>query len=328
MKKLALILMCVCLLSAPAAIYAEADTDITVYLNGKALDFDSEPIIVNNRTLVPVRKIFEEFNMNVLWDGANQTVRAYDDFSNISLGLGSHEMQVDGENVYLDTAPILNMDKTFVPLRAISEAVNCKVLWLEPSKSVIIYGGSKPEPSAAPEPYYSPSPSPAATARPTMTPQATARPTATPQATTRPTATPAPTAGSDLSGEAAMEREVSTLVNQERAQNGLSPLTLADDLTAVARAHSRDMIDRNFFSHTNPDGQSPFDRLRSAGISYRAAAENIAYGQRTAEAVMNSWMNSSGHRANILSANVSEIGIGAVKSSSGTVYWTQVFVRR
>ena len=88
------------------------------------------------------------------------------------------------------------------------------------------------------------------------------------------------------------------------------------------------MIDRHYLDHTDLDGNSPFDRLRNNGISYRTAAENIAYGQKTAKAVMDAWMNSSGHRANILNANVKEIGVGAATSSGGTIYWTQMFVAR
>lgn len=125
-----------------------------------------------------------------------------------------------------------------------------------------------------------------------------------------------------------MEQEVLALVNSERAKNGLSALSWADDVAAVARAHSSDMINRGFFSHTNPDGESPFDRLKNNGISYRTAAENIAYGQKTPADVMSAWMNSSGHRANILNKNVTELGVGAVKNNNGTIYWTQVFVAR
>ena len=174
------------------------------------------------------------------------------------------------------------------------------------------------------KPTLTPSPRPAAqpTAKPTPAP--TARPTAAPTAapTIKPTAAPT------TSTTSAIEWEVFELVNAERAKYGLSALSWADDLSRVARGHSRDMIDRGFFDHTNPDGRSPFDRLRLAGISYRTAAENIAYGQRTPEAVMNAWMNSPGHRANILNANVKEIGVGAAVSSGGTIYWTQIFVAR
>lgn len=125
-----------------------------------------------------------------------------------------------------------------------------------------------------------------------------------------------------------MEKEVLALVNSVRAENGLNALSWAEDVANVARAHSSDMINRSFFSHTNPDGLSSFDRLRNSGISYGTAAENIAYGQRSASEVMNSWMNSSGHRANILNKNVTEIGVGAIKNKNGTIYWTQMFISR
>ncbi|MGM9935998.1 MAG: CAP domain-containing protein [Candidatus Ornithomonoglobus sp.] len=170
----------------------------------------------------------------------------------------------------------------------------------------------EPQETAAPE----------QTDAPTET-EAPAVPTEMP--TAAPTEAPAPQAPSSVS---ALEKEVFELVNKERAANGLHSLTWADDLAAVARAHSQDMIDNNYFSHTNLSGESPFDRLRKAGISYTAAAENIAYGQRTPQAVMDAWMNSSGHRANILNSRVKEIGVGAAKASNGTIYWTQVFAAR
>jgi len=90
----------------------------------------------------------------------------------------------------------------------------------------------------------------------------------------------------------------------------------------VAQAHSQDMVDRGFFSHTNPDGESPFDRLAEAGIAYAAAGENIAYGYSTASSVLAAWLGSSGHRANIEYAGYTHHGVGLV----GT-YWTHVFLR-
>lgn len=171
---------------------------------------------------------------------------------------------------------------------------------------------------------------PKATIAPTTKPIVTAAPTAKPtEPTVKPKATAKPAETSTVEVNAsAIEKEVFDLVNKTRASYGLSQLTWANDLAAVARAHSQDMINRRFFDHTNPDGLSPFDRMRAAGIRYRTAAENIAYGQRTPEAVMNAWMNSSGHRANILNASVKELGVGAVANSAGTIYWTQEFVAR
>lgn len=191
--------------------------------------------------------------------------------------------------------------------------------------------GTKPDPasggSAQGMPTAAPGPTNAPASKPTSAPIAkpTARPTAAP--TAMPTAAPTEASMVEVNASA-NEKQVFELVNKIRAQNGLSRLKWADDLAALARAHSRDMINRRFFSHNNPDGLSPFDRMKAAGISYRTAAENIAYGQKTPEAVMNAWMNSSGHRANILNANVKEIGVGAVADKSGTIYWTQEFVAR
>ena len=120
--------------------------------------------------------------------------------------------------------------------------------------------------------------------------------------------------------------KVLSLVNAERAKQGLSALTLDQNLSAVATAHSKDMAQRNFFSHTNPDGQSPFDRMKANGISYKTAAENIAVGQSSPEQVVSSWMNSQGHRKNILNGNFNKMGIGLYETQSGyRYYWTQCF---
>lgn len=115
------------------------------------------------------------------------------------------------------------------------------------------------------------------------------------------------------------------LTNQERVNAGLEPFKWSDDLAAVAYTHSADMAKRNFFSHNNPDGQTPFDRMRAYGIRYSYAAENIAMGQRTPEAVVSGWMNSAGHRANILNPNLTHLGVGFYQTSGGTTYWTQNF---
>lgn len=118
-----------------------------------------------------------------------------------------------------------------------------------------------------------------------------------------------------------------TLVNQYRAQNGLSALTVSSALTNMARVKSQDMIDNHYFSHQSPTYGSPFDMMTQFGIRYTAAGENIAYGQRDANAVMDAWMNSSGHRANILNSAYTQIGVGAAKDANGTIYWTQEFIR-
>ncbi len=125
----------------------------------------------------------------------------------------------------------------------------------------------------------------------------------------------------------AQEQEVFRLVNAERAKAGLPALSYNWQLARVARYKSQDMINKNYFSHTSPTYGSPFTMMQSFGLKFSAAAENIAKGQRTPAEVMNAWMNSSGHRANILSRSVTQIGVGAAKSQSGTLYWTQMFIK-
>mgnify|MGYP001204844957 CR=1 FL=1 len=125
-----------------------------------------------------------------------------------------------------------------------------------------------------------------------------------------------------------LEQQVVDLVNAQRRQNGLSSLTHNWELSRVARYKSQDMIDKNYFSHTSPTYGSPFDMMKNFGIRYTAAAENIAKGQNSPQSVMNSWMNSSGHRANILNGNFTQIGVGVAKDSRGNLYWTQMFIRQ
>ena len=137
--------------------------------------------------------------------------------------------------------------------------------------------------------------------------------------------TPAEDTGSEPADTvAAYEQEVFDLVNQIREENGLEPFVYNEILAETARAHSQDMIDRNFFDHTNPDGKSPFDRMRDNGLSYSMAAENIAVGYPSPEAVVEGWMNSEGHRANIL-GGCEELGVGLALGGSYGYYWTQCF---
>jgi len=119
------------------------------------------------------------------------------------------------------------------------------------------------------------------------------------------------------------ESEVVRLVNQHRAQNGLPPLTANWELSRVARYKSQDMADNRYFSHTSPTYGTPFQMIRAFGISFRTAGENIAYGQKTPQTVVNAWMNSSGHRANILNGSYTQIGVGYVANGN---YWTQMFI--
>lgn len=127
-----------------------------------------------------------------------------------------------------------------------------------------------------------------------------------------------------LSGEAATFQQ---LVNDHRSKNtSCESLREYTPLHRNAQNHSNDMLNRNFFNHNNPDGKSPFDRMRDDGIAYDRAGENIASGQRTAQAVLDAWLNSPGHRANIENCQYTHNGIG-LAISENRYLWTHVFAR-
>ncbi|WP_019891106.1 sigma-70 family RNA polymerase sigma factor [Streptomyces purpureus] len=174
-----------------------------------------------------------------------------------------------------------------------------------------------PTPSASPSPSKSPtpsaSPSPPKTARPSPTP--------TPSRTTaKPTPKPAPPGEASTSDA----RKVAELVNAERAKAGCGPVGTNSKLATAAQRHSEDMAARDYFDHTSPDGTDPGDRITAAGYRWSTYGENIARGQRGPAQVMDSWMNSSGHRANILNCSFKEMGVG-IHEGSGGPWWTQAF---
>lgn len=142
------------------------------------------------------------------------------------------------------------------------------------------------------------------------------------KAPTGPEAGPPPAGPPAASGPT--DAEAISFVNQMNAHRvsvGLTALVWHSGVATVAEGHSQDMVDRQFFSHTNPDGQSPWDRMAEAGITYSAAGENIAYGQSTGTAVLNAWLASAGHRTNIENAAYTHHGVGKVGA-----YWTHVFI--
>lgn len=119
------------------------------------------------------------------------------------------------------------------------------------------------------------------------------------------------------------ENEAIRLVNDIRVSNGLKEFKADWELSRVARYKSQDMKDNNYFSHTSPVYGSPFDMIKSFGLRYKTAGENIAKGQSLPKAVVHAWMNSVGHRKNILNPSFTKIGVGYVEGGN---YWTQMFI--
>ncbi|WP_344341549.1 CAP domain-containing protein, partial [Kitasatospora putterlickiae] len=180
-------------------------------------------------------------------------------------------------------------------------------------------GSAAPQASTATATATAPATTPATT---------TAAPTSATAATTpKPTATaPRRTTTGNPGGSAngSFAQQVVDLVNVQRSQAGCGPLALDGRLTTAAQVHSDDMASRDFFDHASPEGNHADQRIEAAGYRWSTWGENIARGQKDPAAVMESWMNSPGHRANILNCSFQQIGVG-VRTGSGGPWWTQVF---
>ncbi len=263
--------------------------DVGITIDGNRSTLESSAFISDGRTYVPMRDLFENIGATVSWENETKSATAIFGGSTISFEIGSNIILKDGKVYKSDSDCKLIGGKTYIPLRIILELLGFNVNWNENDENINI---STP-PGTLPE-YND-----------TQNPENSDKPT-------------------NSSNE--FELKVLELINIERSKNGLATLSINDNLNYVARMHSQDMHNRNFFSHTNPDGLSPFDRLKKHGISYRYAAENIAAGQSSPDEVVKSWMGSKGHRENILNPNFKKIGIGYYNSEKGySHYWTQCF---
>ena len=141
-----------------------------------------------------------------------------------------------------------------------------------------------------------------------------------------PSPKPTPSPSAKLTGDAALEAEVITLVNARRAEAGCGAVRYDARLRAAARAHSADMATHEQLSHTGSDGSSPWERAERAGYP-DAMSENVAMGYRTPSEVVAAWMRSKGHRDNILNCEAKAVGVGLARDADGTPYWTQLFGR-
>lgn len=220
---------------------------------------------------------------------------------------------------------------SMLPVNALSKTCYNKVMTI---KSVYIYVNSvkfklplTPNcPNLPSKPNNTPSnPNTTPEQKPDSTPN---NPSTTPEqkpdsAPSNPSTAPEQKPSTDFSS---YQQQVLDLVNAERAKRGISALTLDSSLSSVATKKSQDMIDKNYFDHTSPTYGSPFDMMKQFGISYRTAGENIAKGQKTPQEVVAAWMNSEGHRKNILNPNFTNLGVGIAKDSNKTTYWTQMFI--
>ncbi|MEU5333151.1 sigma-70 family RNA polymerase sigma factor [Streptomyces asoensis] len=203
---------------------------------------------------------------------------------------------------------------------------------VQPADDVLVTGSPTPDAARGASPSPSSSPTPSASASASKSPAAGPKPSPRASRTASaaaPVKSPEPERSASrtptvMSGSSSRSSQVIALVNEERAKAGCGPLTEDPKLRRSAQGHSDDMAARDFFDHVNPDGADPGQRITAAGYRWSTYGENIAKGQQTAESVMTSWMNSEGHRANILNCSFKNIGIG-IHDGSGGPWWTQNF---
>lgn len=176
-----------------------------------------------------------------------------------------------------------------------------------------------PKPTRTPRPTATPKPSP--TPSPTLSPKPSSSPSSSPSST--PIPSPTPSASSNLS---TIINEIQRLTNLERSKTGAAALSINSLLNQAAQAHAVNMAQTGQFSHVI-NNIGPGERITATGYVWQTYGENIAYGYTSPESVMSGWMNSDGHRANILNSNFTELGVGYATNSTGRPYWVQVFAK-
>jgi len=266
---------------------AEANTRVNVTINGRLVNFDGQGAVsVSGRTLVPIRGVFETLGFDVSWDGTLSRVTLLRSDAVILITLGESEFTTNGTLHHLDVPAQSMGGRVLLPIRAVLESVNYSLQWDARANTVRIETtfGTLPDRKLSSEEI-----------------------------------------GSWIDeyhlfgGALEFELEVIRLTNIERARVGAAPLSANENLMMAARFKSQEMHNLRYFAHSSPVYGS-FYNISSELFGYDAMGENLATGHRTPEEVVNAWMNSPGHRENMLRSGFTEIGVGLVGS-----YWSQKF---
>lgn len=287
MKKTVSIVLSLVLIFSSLCVFA--DNDIVLTIDGKVLQSDVAPVIVNDRIMVPFRAIFESLGIEVNWSDALKKAYATSNGITVILTVDSDKMVVNDTIVALDAAPFISNSRVLVPARAVCEALECTVTWNPTTRTAAI----KTKDYVETDPSYNES------------------------------------IGGDpeyIIKDADYVNALITAINAQRSSLGLAAYTYDSNLEAVARAHCADMAARDYLDHTSPDGVTLSQRLDDAGIYYVSAAENLASGFTAADKVLKAWLNSPKHSANILSGEFTKIGIGFATGGSNGTYWNIIFV--
>ena len=267
-----------------------AQDNIRIQVNGEEITFEGQqPIIQDDRTLIPARGVFEFLGYEVIWDSNTQSITIRNDQTIVLMRIGHQSLSVNhGMPIQMDVPPQIINGSTMIPLRAVADALGAEVDWDGTHRLItIIYQNLQPEPE--PEQI---------------------------QDMDYATSTFQDLLDAGYSSEQALdifEEQIFILTNQERINHGVQPLIWDAALARAARAHSRDMAVNNFADHTGSDGLRPGARAVREGWAGRGATENIApggVGSSTPRNRIDGWMNSPGHRTNILEPIATHIGVG------------------
>ncbi len=295
MKKTVSILLALVLMLSSLGAFAESDIILTV--DGQVLNTDVPPIIKNDRTMVPFRAIFEALNIEVNWSDALRKAYATANGITVILTVDSDKMVVNDTVITLDAAPFIMNDRVLVPARAVCEALECTVTWNPNTRTAAVktkgYVDPDPQPEVNPDPGYN------------------------------------ETIGGDpeyIIKEDDYANSLLAGINAKRAEMGLGAFVYDTAVETVANAHAADMSARDYLDHTSPEGVTLSQRLDNANVYYVSAAENLASGFTTSQKVLEAWLNSPKHSANILSGEFTKIGIGFAAGGSNGTYWTLVFI--
>jgi len=257
------------------------------------------PAIVQGRTFVPLAYVTEMLGATIRWDAAARAVYVTETATAV--------------------APTPSPSPTVTPSPSPSPVVSPSPV-PSPSPSPIV--SPTPSPTPFPSPIVSPTPSPTPSPSPIVSPTPSPAPSPTPSPTPIPSPTPSPSPTPDSLSIADFEQRVFDLTNEERARHNLPALIWHNGLADLSRAHSEDLVQNNRMGHDSTDGTTFAQRI--AGISWRAAAENVN-SARTPEATVETWMNSPGHRSNILNPDLTHLGVGTAQSGNQT-RTTQKFI--
>ena len=281
--------------SASAAVYASG---VSVTIDGVAVNFEGQPpTIIDGRTLVPVRGVFETLGFNVGWEPATQTVTLTRADFEVIISIGVDTFTTNGEEFPLDVPAQIIEERTLLPIRAVVESVGYEVSWDGNNSVVIIETVDQTGPEAAPEPGAD-----------------TSRFIIPNRRLTQAELDAWIAEYHRLGGPNDFELEVLRLVNIERERAGVSPLAANETLMMAARFKTQSMGDIGYMGHESPVfGQ--FHNMARELFGIEIWAENLGFGQSTPQAVVNSWLNSPQHRANMLNPGHTEVGIGFVNDT-------------